>query len=103
MRLNDIISMALANLWRRKLRTALTILAVVIGATLVALMVSIGSGLQGFIVGQFGMAVSPRPSSPPPKPTPTFSISREAWADRTKSAVPRRSSTGPSPGPTCII
>ena len=59
MRLNDIISMALANLWRRKLRTALTILAVVIGATLVALMVSIGSGLQGFIVGQFGMAVSP--------------------------------------------
>jgi putative ABC transport system permease protein len=51
--------MALANLWRRKLRTALTILAVVIGATLVALMVSIGSGLQGFIVNQFGMFVSP--------------------------------------------
>jgi putative ABC transport system permease protein len=51
--------MALSNLWRRKMRTALTILAVVIGATLVALMVSIGSGLQGFIVNQFGMQVSP--------------------------------------------
>ncbi len=59
MRLNEVISMAFANLWRRKFRTALTILAVVIGAALVALMVSIGSGLQNFIINQFGMAVSP--------------------------------------------
>jgi putative ABC transport system permease protein len=58
MRFKELISMAFANLWRRKLRTALTILAVVIGATLVALMVSIGSGLQGFIINQFGMVVS---------------------------------------------
>jgi putative ABC transport system permease protein len=57
MRFNDLFSMAFYNLWRRKMRTFLTILAVVIGATLVALMVSIGSGLQGFIVNQFGMAV----------------------------------------------
>jgi len=46
--------MAFSNLWRRKMRTALTVLAVVIGATLVALMASLGSGLERFIVGQFG-------------------------------------------------
>ncbi len=47
--------MAFSNLWRRKMRTSLTILAVVIGATLIALMVSLGSGLRAFIVGQFGL------------------------------------------------
>jgi len=57
MRLRDLFNMAFSNLWRRKLRTFLTILAVVIGATLVALMVSIGSGLQSFIVNQFGLIV----------------------------------------------
>jgi putative ABC transport system permease protein len=55
MKLNDLFSMAFYNLWRRKMRTFLTILAVVIGALLVALMVSIGSGLQNFIVNQFGL------------------------------------------------
>ena len=55
MRLQDLVSMVFSNLWRRKLRTSLTILAVVIGATLVALMVSLGSGLQAFIVEQFGL------------------------------------------------
>jgi putative ABC transport system permease protein len=49
--------MAFSNLWRRKLRTTLTILAVVIGATLVALMVSLGTGLKGFVVDQFGLMV----------------------------------------------
>ncbi len=57
MRLTDLLGMALANLWRRKLRTFLTILAIVIGATLIALMVSLGYGLQGFIVNQFGLMV----------------------------------------------
>jgi putative ABC transport system permease protein len=57
MRLLDLIGMSLSNLWRRKLRTFLTILAVVIGATLVALMESLGTGLQDFIVNQFGTIV----------------------------------------------
>ena len=57
MKTNELFKMAFANLWRRKLRTFLTVLAVIIGATLVALMVSIGSGLQGFIVNQFGLMV----------------------------------------------
>jgi putative ABC transport system permease protein len=55
MKFNDLFSMAFYNLWRRKMRTFLTVLAVVIGALLVALMVSIGSGLQNFIVNQFGL------------------------------------------------
>jgi putative ABC transport system permease protein len=54
MRLNDIIGMAFYNLWRRKLRTFLTTLAVVIGAMLVALMMSLGNGVQTFIERQFG-------------------------------------------------
>jgi len=58
LRLSDLISIAMSNLWRRKLRTSLTILAVVIGATLVTLMVSLGTGLQSFIVDQFGLAVT---------------------------------------------
>jgi len=54
----DLVKMAFSNLWRRKLRTSLTVLAIVIGATLVALMVSLGHGLESFIVDQFGFMVS---------------------------------------------
>lgn len=55
MKFNELLSMAFSNLWRRKLRTSLTVLAVVIGALLVALVVSLGSGLQTFVVSQFGL------------------------------------------------
>ncbi len=55
MRLGDIIGTAFYNLWRKKLRTLLTILAIVIGAILIALMFSIGTGLKGFIFEQFGI------------------------------------------------
>jgi putative ABC transport system permease protein len=50
--------MAFSNLWRRKLRTSLTILAVVIGATLVTLVISLSNGLERFIVDQFGLFIS---------------------------------------------
>ena len=59
MSLFDLIRMAFSNLWLRKLRTSLTILAVVIGAVLIALMSSISTGLERFIVDQFGLSVSP--------------------------------------------
>jgi putative ABC transport system permease protein len=52
MRFIDYIRMAMTNLWKRKLRTTLTIFAVVIGATLVGLMVSLGVGLQDYVTGQ---------------------------------------------------
>lgn len=52
MRFRDYIRIAISNLWKRKLRTTLTIFAVVIGATLIALMVSLGVGLQNYVTGQ---------------------------------------------------
>lgn len=41
----DLIYMGIKNLWRRKLRTFLTVLGVVIGATSIIVMLSIGFGL----------------------------------------------------------
>ncbi len=57
MRFSDVIKTAFYNLWRKKFRTFLTVLAIVIGAVLIALMTSIGTGLQRFIVDQFGLMV----------------------------------------------
>lgn len=42
----DLILMGLKNLWRRKLRTSLTILGVVIGTAAIIIMVSLGIGLE---------------------------------------------------------
>ena len=55
----DYLRMVLSNLRKRKLRTALTIFAVVIGATLVALMVSLGAGAQDFLTAQLGALQAP--------------------------------------------
>ncbi len=52
MRFTDYIRIAMSNLWKRKLRATLTIFAVVIGTVLVALMVSLGVGLQQYVTGQ---------------------------------------------------
>ena len=57
MRFSDVVKTAFYNLWRKKFRTFLTVLAVVIGAVLIALMTSIGTGLERFIVDQFGLVV----------------------------------------------
>lgn len=42
----DMISMALRNLWKRKLRTFLTVLGVIIGTASIVVMVSIGIGMN---------------------------------------------------------
>ena len=42
----DLIDMALRNLRKRKLRTALTILGVIIGTTSIVVMISIGIGMN---------------------------------------------------------
>jgi len=55
----DYLRTAITNLWRRKLRTLLTVMAVVIGATLVALLVSLGAGAQNFITAQFSSLQAP--------------------------------------------
>ena len=46
MSISDMIKMALRNLWKRKLRTFLTILGVIIGTASIVVMVSIGIGMN---------------------------------------------------------
>ena len=46
MSVSDMIKMALRNLWKRKLRTFLTILGVIIGTASIVVMVSIGIGMN---------------------------------------------------------
>ena len=46
MRIRDLIKMGLRNLARRKTRTILTVLGVVIGSLSIIIMVSIGQGMQ---------------------------------------------------------
>ena len=42
----DLIDMAVRNLWKRKLRTFLTVLGVIIGTASIVIMVSIGIGMN---------------------------------------------------------
>jgi len=51
-RLLDLLRSAFLNLGRRKLRSSLTIIAVVIGASLVSLLLSVGIGAQEFFSAQ---------------------------------------------------
>ena len=44
MRISDIIGMCFRNLWRRKIRTLLTVLGVVIGSCAIVVMISLGLG-----------------------------------------------------------
>jgi putative ABC transport system permease protein len=53
MRFVDYITIALRNIWRQKLRSALTIFAVVIGATSVTIMLALVFSLKGFMTSQF--------------------------------------------------
>ena len=53
MRFSDYIRTAFHNIWRSKLRSALTIFAVVIGATSVTIMLALVFSLKGFMTKQF--------------------------------------------------
>lgn len=46
MKFGDLLTMSLNNLRRRKLRTALTVLGVIIGTASIVVMVSLGIGLN---------------------------------------------------------
>lgn len=57
MRITDIISMCLRNLWRRKVRTLLTVSGVVIGSCAIIVMISLGLGVNVALdaaLGQMG-------------------------------------------------
>jgi putative ABC transport system permease protein len=55
----DFLRSAFLNLGRRKLRSSLTILAVVIGASLVSLLLSLGIGVEGFLSAQVRAMMPP--------------------------------------------
>lgn len=46
MKISDILGMSLTNLWRRKMRTFLTVLGVIIGTASIVVMLSLGIGLR---------------------------------------------------------
>ena len=46
MKISDVISMCIANLTRRKVRTLLTVIGVVVGTCAIMVMVSLGLGMQ---------------------------------------------------------
>jgi len=46
MKIFDLLLMSISNLWKRKLRTILTVLGVVIGITSIVVMVALGNGLK---------------------------------------------------------
>lgn len=67
MRLGDYIRIAISNLLKRKIRTSLTTFAVVIGAMLISIMVSLGAGVEGFISAQINSIMPPDVISVSPK------------------------------------
>lgn len=52
MRFSDIIAMSAGNLWKRKVRTILTVLGVMIGTAAIVVMLSLGIGLQSAMMGE---------------------------------------------------
>lgn len=52
MRISDILGTSLVNLWRRKTRTLLTVLGVIIGTTSIVVMLSLGIGLKAATMEQ---------------------------------------------------
>ncbi len=52
MRFWDVITVSLRNLWRQKMRSLLTILSVIVGAFLITIMLSVGQGLEDFLLSQ---------------------------------------------------
>jgi len=51
--LSELFEVAFLSLLRNKLRAILTMLGIIIGVSSVILLISIGSGLQGFVTQQF--------------------------------------------------
>ena len=56
MKISDILGMSLTNLWRRKMRTILTILGVIIGTASIVVMMSLGLGLKQAMMEQVSTA-----------------------------------------------
>ena len=53
MKFLDLLRMSSSNLWKRKVRTILTVLGVVIGVASIVVMISFGLGLSRTLVAQY--------------------------------------------------
>lgn len=53
MKFFDLLFMSISNLWKRKLRTVLTVLGVVIGITSIVVMVALGNGLKASMLENY--------------------------------------------------
>ena len=53
MKFLDLLRMSSSNLWKRKVRTILTVLGVVIGVASIVVMVSLGLGLSRSLMAQY--------------------------------------------------
>ena len=53
MKLLDLLRMSSGNLWKRKVRTILTVLGVVIGVASIVVMVSLGLGLSRSMMAEY--------------------------------------------------
>ena len=49
----DLMTMSMGNLWRRKLRTVLTVLGVLIGTTSIVAMLSLAFGMKQMIMDEY--------------------------------------------------
>lgn len=56
MKISDILGMSITNLWRRKIRTFLTVLGVVIGTASIVVMLSLGLGLKQAMMAEVSTA-----------------------------------------------
>ena len=54
MKFLDLLRMSSSNLWKRKVRTILTVLGVVIGVASIVVMISLGLGLSRSLIEQGG-------------------------------------------------
>ncbi len=58
MKFFDLLRMSISNLWKRKLRTVLTVLGVVIGITSIVVMVALGNGLKQSMLDNYSSYTS---------------------------------------------
>ncbi len=58
MKLKDMLKMSLSNLWKRRVRTILTVLGVIIGVSSIVVMMSLGMGLERAMLSEIQDAAS---------------------------------------------
>ena len=91
MRLRELTSFALGGLWRQKVRTALTLVGVMVGTCALAFSLALGFGLRAFIdTSSRAATTSGGSSSPSPSRRPVRRTSRRKSPQSTGSMSDER-------------